>query len=232
VRENEMKKLINILILVAALGALTACGDSTFEANNGDGTVNNFGFDDPITPYEEPTDPADRNYTENHCQDINVRERVFHGDLRSISNRRPLESLLQAEGVCTSASNGFQTYPGFLQYEVNGGTNQCSWWSRHGLKVYVNFVQGYRQAAVVTIDATGDGWPRGGGQGFPTARMQFRNALIDCNQDDLTINVNTGRGILQIRAPKETGNKYSSAFRGTVSFNGAEISRGLFYVTR
>ena len=228
-----MKKLIKILILVAALGAITGCGDSTFEANNGAGdNVNGFGYDDPITPFEERVDRGDRDYTENHCQDINVRERVFHGDLKSIFNRGPLEALLEAEGICTRASNGGQSYPGFWQYEVNGGTNRCSWWSQHGIKVYINFVEGYRQAAVVTIDVTGDGWPRGGGQGFPTGRMQFRNALIDCNQDDLTINVNTGRGILQITAPKDTGNKYSSSFRGTVSFNGSMISRGLFYVTR
>ena len=225
----EMKKFISILILVVALGtALTGCGSSTFTRSD---ERNARYYDDPITAYEESRD-ADYPYQKNHCRNINVQERVFYGDLKSILNRGSLEALVEAKGLCTRAGNGFQTYPGFAQYEVNGGTNRCSWWSQHGIKVYVNFIKGYRQAAVVTIDVTGGGWPRGGGQGFPTSRMQFRNALIDCNREDLTINIDTGRGLLQITAPKETGNKYSSNFRGSLSFNGSVISRGLFYITR
>ena len=226
-----MKKVTNILLLIA-LGALVGCGESTYTAADGmSGNNSSFNYDNPITRYEN-RDDVERRYTENHCQDINVRERVFYGDLKSMRDPGALQLLLRDEGVCTTARSGGQSYPGFWQYEVNGGTNQCSWWARHGIRVYVNFIEDYDRAAVVTIDATGDGWPRGGGQGFPTTRLQYRNALIDCNEEDLTINVNTGRGILRITAPKETGNKYSSSFRGTVSYNGREISSGLFYVTR
>lgn len=234
-----MKKLMNTILIIIALGAFAGCGESTFTGANGS-AAGSPDYRDPVTPYVDRTSPS-RTATENHCQDINVGERVFLGDLKSTFDQRPFKQILEDYGVCTNAGNGFQRYTGFGQYEVNGGTNQCSWWSRHGMKVYVNFVRGYRQAAVVTIDATGDGWPVSGQTGFPTARMQFRNGMIDCNQKDLTINVEVkknvnGRlqtvGLLKITAPKETGNKYSSTFRGTVSYNGTMISKGLFYVTQ
>ena len=225
-----MKKLINILILVATLGAFTGCGDSTFTAADGRSYMNSS-FNDPVTPYEESANPEDREYTTNHCQDINVTERVFYGNLKSMIDPIALELLLEAEGVCTRAGNGFQTYPGFIQYEVHGGTNRCSWWARHGIEVYINFVKGYKKAAVVTIEATGDGWPQGGGQGFPTARLQFTNAIIDCSKEDLTLKVNTNKGTLRVTAPKETGNKYSPGFRASVSYEGRVISKGAFRAT-
>jgi len=235
-----MKNLFKTLLFVSILGALAGCGESTFVAEEGL-EVDRFNYEDPITPYVEPSN-EEIVYTENHCQDINVSERVFYGDLKSTFDQRPLLELLEDYGQCTNAGNGGQSYTGFWQYEVNAGTNQCSWWSRHGMNVYVNFVRGYKQAAVVTIATTGDGWPQNGqDQGFPTAWMQFRNGIIDCNDDNLTINVEVQKpvngqlrtvGVLQITAPKENGNKYSSHFRGTVSYNGRMISKGLFFVTQ
>ncbi len=222
-----MKKLILTVILAASF---TGCGDSIYTSVQAPEQFNSNG--DPITPFVEPNSQDNLVYTEDHCADINVGERVFYGDLKSMRDINGLASMLEDNGICTTQENGFQNYNGLFQYEVNEGTNRCSFWNRHGMQVYVNFVKGYSNSAVVTIDATGDGWPQGGGQGFPTARMQYRNAKIDCSKKDMTITVNQDGNVLQITAPKESGNKYSSYFRGSVSYNGSLLSSGLFYITQ
>lgn len=221
-------KLTIVLVLFAL--SLSGCGGSTYTSGQDQGL--NLNINDPVTPFDDGGTPLDDSFQSDHCRDINVGERVFYADLKGVSDREAYSRLLVSKGICTTNGNGFQQYGSYYQYEVNGGTRQCSWWNRHGMKVYINFVRNYPRAAVITIDATGDGWPTNGGQGFPTARMQFTNAVIDCNDENLTLYAQTSAGYLKIQAPKDSGNKYSGHFRGSVYFNDVLISRGLFNVTR
>lgn len=228
-----MKNTINFkqtIILALFVLAFSGCGGSEYTSGQDQGLERSF--NDPVTPFDDGGTPLDESFQSNHCKDINVRERVFHGDLKGVFDRRAYEALLESKGICTTRPAGYQNYGNYRRYEDYGGTRQCSWWSKHGMKVYINFVKGYPRSAVITIDATGDGWPLNGDQGFPTARMQFSNAVIDCRDKNLTLYAQTGRGYLKIQTPKDSGNKYQGHFRGSVSFNETLISKGLFNVLR
>lgn len=222
-----MKRLYYILIALTLTLGLAACPEkSTY--SSGKDKVTTVPVKDPVKPFTKP-DNKNPSYETQHCKDIQNQENLFYGYMKNITSSSAFSDLLESQGGCSTYNGWMKSVNGnqvFYSYQAYYGTSNCTWWSQHGMQIWVAFHKGYSKSASIAIDATGDGWTWGNSQGFPVRRMYF-NAAIDCNQENLTLWTQTNRGWLQIVVPKEYGNKEAPSMRASVYFNGNLLGKQL-----
>lgn len=196
-----MKNTFKTLLVLTSFFALLGCGGSKF--SEGQDPVTTTRPSDPVQSFVEPT-TDNRNVITQHCSDISTQQTQFYSFVKSVNNKDQYAQLLNSQGLC-------QFTNGRLREE------DCNFWTRT-MGVTLAFFQGFPQTATIAIDATGDGFPQNGGQGFPVRQAQI-GGQIDCSQQDLTINAATANGWLQIVADRNFGNKITTDIRARIYFN-------------
>jgi len=218
-----MGKVFKSLMGAALALSLLSCGESKFsEGQDFETTPVTI---DPVESYSPDETGDTATYATQHCADIASQTHQFYSYMKSVNNRTEYAKLLESQGVCKTFNGWTQTTSGssqWWQYEQNLGTSSCDYWNQTPMGITLAFFQGYPQTVTIAIDATGDGWAMNGGQGFPVRQVQI-GGQIDCTQENLAINAYTANGWLQIVAPKEYGNKYSTDMRATIYFNGENL---------
>lgn len=223
-----MKNLSLYIILTWTIVLLAGCPDSGSKYSSANKKeITTVPPADIVTKYENP-DNNQVVYNSQHCSSLNSNANYFYSFMKNVYDKSTYSQLLEHMGGCTTFNGWIKTVNGnnvFYQYQQNSGTTNCSWWSQQPMGIWLGFFQGYPQSVSIAIDATGNGWASGGGQGFPVRRFEL-NGTIDCSKEDLTIWAQTPYGTwLNIVVPKEYGNKNALDMRATIYFNGKQIGK-------